>query len=64
MLFRSKVEIKVKQEYHKVWNLESVEMKMPSGSAGETKTYMDYKSITSKGSSQYALLLICTLAGM
>ena len=53
---RRKAEIKAKQEYYKVWNLESVEMKMPSGSAGETKTYMDYKSVTSKGSSQYALL--------
>lgn len=53
---RKKAKRQAKQKYEKTWNLKSEKMSIPSSTNGHTKTYMDYRSVTAKGSPQYALL--------
>lgn len=47
---------KAEKKYKNIWELPSVSMGLPEGTSGETKTYMDYTAVTSKGSDQYKLL--------
>ena len=51
-----KAKEKAKALYYKVWHQEYKEMDLPSATDGSTKTYMDYKTVTAKGTPQYALL--------
>lgn len=47
---------KAKAKYYAVWHQEAINMDLPSDTDGSTKTYMDYKTVTAKGTPQYALL--------
>lgn len=51
-----KAKAKAKAKYKEKWELKSEKMKLPATTDGHTKTYMDYKTVTAKGSPQYALL--------
>ena len=47
---------KAKENFEQEWTLLNEEMELPKDTEGTTKTYMNYKSVTAKGSRQYALL--------
>lgn len=47
---------RAEKKYKNIWQLPSQTMDLPKATDGATKTYMSYKAVTAKGSSQYQLL--------
>lgn len=47
---------KAKENFEYNWTLINEKMELPKDTEGTTKTYMNYKTVTAKGSRQYALL--------